>query len=175
MSVWFQKIKTGDRQVFKELFDEFYQTLCLFASKFLRDDALAADVVQEVFIRFWENRANFDNNLKIKSYLYTSVRNACLNIIRDKKEFISEGESFEQLEKKAFFENAVLERESFRIFYTAVDSLPEQSRRIIYLAIDGKTNNQIAVELNITEFTVHRLKKIAYKKLKVLLKDYYFL
>lgn len=175
MSVSVQKIKAGDRQVFKELFDEFYQTLCLFASKFLKDDALAADVVQEVFVKFWEHHADFDNNLKISSYLYASVRNACLNIIRDKKEFIPEGEELEQLEKRSFFENSVLERESLRIFYAAVDSLPPQSRKIIYLAMDGKTNHEISLELKITEFTVHRLKKIAYKKLKILLKDYYFL
>lgn len=175
MNVRVQEIKSGNRQAFKELFDEFYQTLCVFASRYLRDDALAADVVQEVFVKFWEHHADFDDDLKIKSYLYTSVRNACLNTIRDKKEFIPEGESLSQLEKESFFENTVLERESFRIFYAAVDSLPERSRKIIYLAIDGRTNHEIATEMKITEFTVHRLKKIAYKKLKMLLKDYYFL
>ena len=174
MSVWVQKIKAGDKLVYKELFNEFYQALCLFASRFLKDDALAADVVQEVFVKFWEHHADFDNDLKVKSYLYTSVRNTCLNIIRDKKEFIPEGETLYRLEKEAYFENAVLERESLRMFYAAIDTLPEQSRRIIYLAIDGKTNREIALELGITEFTVHRLKKIAYKKLRVLLKDYYY-
>ncbi len=175
MSVRVQRLRSGDKQAFKELFDEFYQTLCLFAARFLKDDALAADVVQEVFVKFWERHTDFDNDLKVKSYLYTSVRNACLNIIRDKKEFIPEGESLAQLEKESFFGNAVLERESLRIFYAAVDSLPTQGRKIIYLAIDGKTNHEIATELGITEFTVHRLKKIAYKKLKMLLKDYYLL
>lgn len=174
MSVWVQKIKAGDKLVYKELFDEFYQTLCVFASKYLKDDAMAADVVQDTFIKFWEHHADFDHGIKIKSYLYTSVRNACLNILRDKKEFVPDGESFDRLEKDAYFENAVLERESLRMFYRAVDSLPEQSRKVIYLAIDGKTNHQIAEELNITEFNVHRLKKIAYKKLKFLLKDYYY-
>lgn len=174
MSVWVQKIKAGDQLAYKELFDEFYQALCAFASKYLKDDALAADVVQDIFVKFWEHHADFDQDLKIKSYLYTSVRNSCLNIIRDRKEFIPEGESLARLEKDSYFENAVLERESLRMFYIAVETLPEQSRKIIYLAIDGKTNHEIALELNITEFTVHRLKKIAYKKLKFLLKDYYY-
>lgn len=102
MSVRVQRLRSGDKQAFKELFDEFYQTLCLFAARFLKDDALAADVVQEVFVKFWERHTDFDNDLKVKSYLYTSVRNACLEYNRDKKEFIPEGESLAQLKRRLF-------------------------------------------------------------------------
>lgn len=175
MSVSVQRIKAGDEQAFKDLFDEFYQTLCLFATKYLKSDAVAADVVQDVFVKFWEQHANFDNNFKIKAYLYTAVRNSCLNLLRDNREFIPEDSSLELLEKRSFFENSLLEHESQRVFYNAVDSLPDQTRRIIYLALEGKKNGEIAKELNITEYTVHRLKKIAYKKLKCILKDYYYL
>lgn len=175
MSVSIQKIKVGDEGTFRNLFDEFYQTLCLFALRFLKNDALAADVVQDVFVRFWEHHADFDNDLKVKAYLYTAVRHSCLNILRDNKEFVPAGDRLELFERESFFQDVLIERESYRIFYEAVDSLPPQTRRIIYLAIDGLKNSEIAAELNITESTVHRLKKIAYKKLKIILKDYYYL
>lgn len=163
-----------DHKVFKGLFDKYYQTLCVFAASFLKNDALAADVVQEVFVKFWELQPEFDHIQKVQSYLYTAVRHTCLNIIRDEKKIILE-EDLQRLESEAFFNDILIERESYRIFYSAVDTLPEQTRRIIYLAIDGLKNAEIAEQLNIAETTVHRLKKIAYKKLKVILKDYFYL
>lgn len=116
MSVWVQKIKAGDKLVYKELFDEFYQTLCVFASKYLKDDAMAADVVQDTFIKFWEHHADFDHSIKIKSYLYTSVRNACLNILRDKKEFVPDGESFDRLEKELILKTLCWNAKVFACF-----------------------------------------------------------
>ena len=74
-----------DEQVFKNLFDKFYQALCVFASTYLKDDALSADIVQEGFVKFWNKREGFDNYFKVKSFLYTMVRNDCLNYIRDHK------------------------------------------------------------------------------------------
>ena len=71
-----------DEQVFKKLFDKFYQALCVFASTYLKDDALSADIVQEGFVKFWNKREGFDNYFKVKSFLYTIVRNDCLNYIR---------------------------------------------------------------------------------------------
>lgn len=175
MNVSVQGIRVDDEQEFRNLFDEFYQTLCLFAVRFVKNDALAADIVQETFVKFWEQRADFDNELKVKSWLYTTVRNACLNILRNNREFILKEDSLGVFEGEPFFRDLLIERESYRIFYNAVDSLPEQTRRIIYLAIDGLKNGEIATELNVTESTVHRLKKIAYKKLKTMLKDDYYL
>ena len=45
-----------DEQVFKNLFDKFYQALCVFASTYLKDDALSADIVKEGFVKFWKKR-----------------------------------------------------------------------------------------------------------------------
>lgn len=174
MKVVLEKMTNTDRYEFKKVFDDFYQTLCVFAATFLKDNTLAADVVQETFVGLWEQYENFDNIHKIKGYLYTVVRHKCLNIIRDKEDFVREDE-LRMLEEVTIFNDILIERESYRIFYNAVDALPPQSRKIIYLAIDGLKNAEIAAELNIAETTVHRLKKLAYKKLRLLLKDYFYL
>jgi len=52
MNVLNSKILRIDEREFKNLFDEFYQALCIFASTYLNDDALAADIVQEGFMKF---------------------------------------------------------------------------------------------------------------------------
>lgn len=53
-----------DEQVFKNLFDEFYQALCVFASTYLKDDTLSADIVQEGFVKFWNKRRDLTIILK---------------------------------------------------------------------------------------------------------------
>ena len=156
----------------KDLFDEFYQALCVFATTYVRDDALAADIVQECFVKFWERQQQFDNYYKIKSFLYLSVRNQCLNHLRDNKE---KREDLSLLESDVFFQDTLIEEEAYRIFYRAVEDLPPQSREVIHLALDGLKNAEIAKHLGIAESSVHTLKKLAYKKLKTSLKDYFYL
>lgn len=172
MALFIEKTKHKKEDVFRKIFDDLYQTLCVFASNFLKDDLLAADVVQDIFVKLWERYPTLEDDFNVKSYLYTAVRHQCLNLLRDKKEFTNE---FELCENEEFYKDILIERESYRIFYNAVDSLPEQTRRIIYLSIDGLKNSEIANQLNVSESDIHRLKKLAYKKMRIILKDYYFL
>ena len=151
-----------DEQVFKKLFDKFYQALCVFASTYLKDDALSADIVRE----------GFDNYFKVKSFLYTIVRNDCLNYIRDYK---LRREDLSVVESLEFYTETLVEEEAYRMFYNAVESLPHQTRQVILLSLDGLKNSEIAGQLGIAESSVHTLKKIAYKKLREILREYYYL
>lgn len=172
MSIFNDGILQIDERVFKNLFDEFYQALCVFASTYLKDDALAADIVQEGFVKFWNRRQYFDNYFKVKSFLYTTIRHDCLNFIRDHRE---KWEDISVLESSSFFADTLIEEEAYRIFYNAVEALPVQTREVIQLALDGLKNSEIAEKMEISENSVHTLKKLAYKKLKAALKDYYYL
>ena len=156
-----EKLKI-DELTFKTLFDEFYQALCVFASTYLKDDSLSADIVQE----------GFDNYYKVKSFLYTTVRNDCLNYMRDHK---LRREDLSVLESVEFYTETLVEEEAYRMFYNAVESLPHQTRQVILLSLDGLKNSEIAGQLGIAESSVHTLKKIAYKKLREILREYYYL
>lgn len=167
-----EQLKAGEEIAFRHLFDEYYQALCLFAVHYLGHDAEAADVVQECFIKYWNRHTEFDHLLKIRSYLYTMVRNDCLNILRNDKR---RRKHLETMADEVVFRDTLLEEEAFRLFYQAVETLPRQTRRVIELALDGYNNENIALEMGISENTVHMLKKIAYKKLKVILRGYYYI
>ena len=166
-----EKLKI-DELTFKTLFDEFYQALCVFASTYLKDDSLSADIVQEGFVKFWNKREGFDNYYKVKSFLYTTVRNDCLNYIRDHK---LRREDLSVLESVEFYTETLVEEEAYRMFYNAVESLPHQTRQVILLSLDGLKTSEIAGQLGIAESSVHTLKKIAYKKLREILREYYYL
>ena len=97
-----------------------------------------------------------------------------------KKENVQDGQSAFSLlrgwfnaEKEEYdngFEAEIIEQETFRIVRKAVEELPTQMRNIILYSMKGLKNNEIADKLQISEGTVHKLKKIAYRKLRESLK-----
>ena len=76
------KLNARDHEAFKQLFREFFQDIAYYSSKILKDTDIAEDIAQEVFIRLWEKENHFENYLALKSYLYLSARNCCLNYIK---------------------------------------------------------------------------------------------
>lgn len=167
--------KLADESSFRQLFDRYYVTLCMFANEYVCDDLLAADIVQDCFVKLWQSRDGFTYIHQIKSFLYTSVRNRSLNELEHSKVKSEYARKVMDSHKDAFFHDKVIVEETYRILQEAIDSLPPGMRSIILLALEGKTNPEIAEELNVSKETVHSQKKIAYRKLRDYLKDYYFL
>lgn len=158
---------------FRELFEDYYPILCVFAMKYIRDEEQCKDVAQETLLTYWQNREDFKDIFKVKGYLYTVARNRCLNMI--KRGHVDEHYVEEALrESEAYFEDEVVRQETYLLVRKAVEALPTQMRRIIELAMQGKKNAEIAAELSIAEGTVHALKKTAYKKLREQLKEYFY-
>ena len=78
-------IKISHTSDFRKLFDGYYIPLCLFAERYLKNSEDAADIVQEAFIKLWQQRKDFGNLYAVKSFLYTSIRNASLNKLQHLK------------------------------------------------------------------------------------------
>tara|TARA_R110002049_G_scaffold33017_6_gene109020 strand:- start:5326 stop:5808 length:483 start_codon:yes stop_codon:yes gene_type:complete len=152
--------------------------LCLFANKYVNDLEVSKDIVQDVFIKIWVDKIVFENKNSIKSYLYTSVKNKSLDYFKSKRykttDHFSTGE-MEQLETQSFFLREVVVLETSSIIETAINTLPNRCAHIIRLSMKGLTNSDIAEELGISINTVKAQKKIAYKRLKPLLKNYFVL
>ena len=168
-------IKLTDEAQFRFIFDKYYIALCMFANQYVEDDALAADIVQECFVKLWQLRDDFMHVHQIKSFLYTSVRNKSLNELEHAKVMNEYARKVQEMGKDSFFQDKVIAEESYRILVDAIDKLPPQMKSIMRLALEGKTNPEIAEVLNISGETVHSQKKIAYRKLRGYLKDYYYL
>jgi RNA polymerase sigma-70 factor (ECF subfamily) len=79
---WIEKIRHGDESAFEALFRAYYPSLCRFAAGYVDADAHARDLVQDVFLRIWERRANWTVRHSLKAYLYQAVRNRALNHVR---------------------------------------------------------------------------------------------
>ncbi len=154
-----------DRGGFEALFREYFPPLISFAMKFLPDEDDAREVVHQVFINLWERREEVDLSIPIKSYLFTSVHNRSLNVIRNRKKF-SDGEVPDvagdwDVEKE--IETMELEEK----IGEAVDSLPEKCREIFLLnRYEGLRYQEIADQLGISVKTVENQMSKALKILR---------
>ena len=171
-----ERLNARDKQAFEYVFIQFYNSLCYFADKYVCDKETAQDIVQEVFIWFYEKRNSFDSLLAVKSYLYGSVYNKAINflktsrnqaIIREKmKTFLSEeDDSYEEIQ---------IETEVFEEIFQAIEELPTECGRIFKMSyIEGKSIKSIMKTLNIAESTIKTQRQRAMKILKDKLKHLY--
>jgi len=77
------EVKKRNRKVFEALFRDYYPHLIRYAEGFVFEKQACEDIVQSLFIHFWESCGKIDIETSIKAYFYQSVRNRCLNHLRD--------------------------------------------------------------------------------------------
>lgn len=80
------QIKEGNTLAFKQFFDRYYRPLCVYVCNFTNDMPSAEDLVQLVFVDFWNKRESITIQTAVKSYLYKMAYNQFLTSLRKKKE-----------------------------------------------------------------------------------------
>ncbi|GAB4247150.1 MAG: RNA polymerase sigma-70 factor [Ekhidna sp.] len=172
----FDQVKRGDLSSYEVIFKRYYKELHRFAFSYVRESSIAEEMVQEVYLYIWEKRAQIEIQTTLKTYLYSAVKNKCLNYIKlelpkqqsmgDLSEVmlsVSEG-------RKDEGENEQLKR----YIKNAVDALPTKCRTIFMLSRNaGMTYEEIAEELDLSKKTVENQMGIALKKLRESLEDVY--
>ena len=160
-------INGKNNRVFKVFFEENFSSIVMFADKYLDDMEAAADVAQECFIRLWHGNQTFESEDKVKGFLYTTARNLALNELKHDaivSRYVQKG----MLESEEYLRDNVVEEEVYAIIYKAIDELAPQSRKVILLSLQDLSKLGISVN------SVRTLKQNAYKRLKGLLKEYFY-
>jgi RNA polymerase sigma-70 factor (ECF subfamily) len=152
------------------LFKEHYDRLVYFSFQLIRDKDQAEDIVQDSFIKYWNQRDMvMQNNIAIKNFLYSTVRNASLNIIRHNKVvdgYIAYHGQTEPEEPPVI--EAIITAEAMAEIHAAIHALPDSYRSISIMGyFDGKKNQEIADELNMSINTVKKQKQRALELLRV--------
>lgn len=146
-----------NEQGFHDIFNKYYVTLCLFANQYTEDQEVSADIVQDSFAKLWQIRDDFCYLHQVKAFLYTTVRNKALNELEHSKVVYEYAQKVIEKRKDAFFHDAIVEEETYRIVSEAIDKLPDQMKAIMRLALEGKKNAEIADKLNVSTETIHTL------------------
>jgi len=162
-------IKSGDKSVFKYLFDHYYAILVLFANKFVADLDTARELVQDFFVYLWEYKERLVIKVSIKSYMYTSVKNRCINFLKSKKRVMSLDDLKHDLDEgTSFFEHMVYS-EYENEFLQEIKKLPPRCQEVFRLKrFQNKSNQEIADILDISIKTVEAQMSIALKRLREL-------
>jgi RNA polymerase sigma-70 factor (ECF subfamily) len=166
-------IQKGDAIAFKQLFESFYPSLCLFANKYLNDHEVSQDVAQDAFLYLWNKNADFNSKNSAQSYLYRYVRDRSLNYLRNKK--LRHQIELEKMGSEFFFRDNLIEEETYHIIYNAIRTLSPQMQQVIELSLDGLKNQEIADQLNISINSVKTVKARAFTALRVELKENIFI
>ena len=167
---------------FEGFYIKWYSRVKSFAREYVLLEEEAENIVQDVFLEFYQNKDLLDFHVNIVAYLFTSVKNKCIDYLRRKlleQEAVSKiqdefnlsfrmkFESLEAFDLDDFSEDYVKE-----MIERALAVLPDRCREIFVLSkIEGKKQKEIAEELNVSVKTIESQITIAYKKLREELKN----
>ncbi|MEY8593625.1 RNA polymerase sigma-70 factor [Butyricimonas hominis] len=167
-----QEFARGGEKAFRVLYDRYVVALRYFAAKYVTDEDVIEDVVQDAFVALWEKRMEFRVENAVKAYLYKAVRHDCLNLLRHRQvenkyaeRMIREGDDSES------FLDQILESEIFQALLSVFDELSPACKEVYQMSLDGNSHEEIARKLNISVNTVKKHKNNANHYMKERLKN----
>lgn len=159
-NVLFEQVTQGNVLAFDTLFVRHYKNLCFYSCKVTCKKEISEEVVQDVFVKIWENRASLQIEKSIKSYLYRSVYNLSVNAIRDNKKINSSVEIDSACLNRQGTDNAdgdILLNELESRLFGIINSFPERQKEVFILRrFDGLSYKQISAQLEMSERMVEK-------------------
>ena len=176
------QLRKGDEKAFKKIYDAYFNILFTYAHNLLEKSFIAEDVIEDVFLKLWERREVINIKGPLLSYLFTSVKNACLDHI--KSENVRRNYR-ERVMKKALMDDnfafhkiinvdPLKEKELKKVIKKSVQNLPADYRKVFKMSrYYNMTNKEIAAKLGVSSHTVGKYLNLALQRLENLLKDFF--
>jgi len=166
---WLTAFRDGNGDAFKQVFEAHHQALYYFALKFGLEKEEAEDIVAETFSKLWQGREGFDNEAHIAGFLRLTVRNASINLQKQKqRRSVSHTEllAIQPNQEEDSFRDLV-ETELLRQLHEVIESLPKQCKAVFkQLYFEGASTEEAAARLGISKRNVLNQKAIAIKTLQ---------
>jgi RNA polymerase sigma-70 factor, ECF subfamily len=168
-------LKNRDKVIFDYTFNHYYSGLCAFSMQYLNDKDAVEDLVQDFFVYLWMEGPRLQILHSLKSYLFSSIRNRCLDI--QKHQSVHERYKKHYLNSANVSDNIsdyhLVESELNVLIMRSMDKLPPRCREIFNLSrVQGLSNQQISEQLNLSKRTVELQISNALKNLRLELSDY---
>lgn len=167
---YFYSFKRGEEQGFNYFFHLYYKPLVHFAFTIVNSKEAAEDIVEDSFVKLWEKRETIESAAGIKPYLYTTVRNSCINLFHREGYHNGYLNSITNEIGKKFehdVSHKIIMAEAMSQVYSTLETLPPQSSEIIRMYyMEGRNLNEIADELHLTLPAVKSRKAKALKLLQ---------
>ncbi len=155
-----------DESHFESIFREYYRSLTYFSLGYVKNLDTGRELVQEVFVNVWANRQKITIHSSIKSYLYSSVRNACINYLKSRRIEKASLEEVSGLAEKDDLFDHIVEAETRENLYSEIEKLPKRCKQIFTMSrFEGLRHAEIAKRLDLSVKSVENQISIALKRL----------
>lgn len=169
-------LRRGDENAFDYMYTKYYGRLVSYAIRILHSDVHSHDIVQEAFIKLWENRSKF--TISPVSYIYRSVYNGAIDhydhkkVVANYEKLHAENIYYDKVVQLPDAEVALIDKDIIKLFEEAKSRLPERCRLIFEMRRDEYLKNlEIAEILGVTEKCVENQMTIAIGRLRKDLKS----
>ena len=166
-------LQQGDESAFDTLYRTYYASLCGFASSFVESTA-AEEIVQDVMLWIWEHKQTLNSEGSIKSFLFTLVKNRCLNeLAHEKVKQRVHEKLFDQIDNAFDDPDFYVEQELIQQIDHAITALPHDFQEAFVLnRFEDCTYQEIADRTGVSAKTIAYRIGQSLKQLRVSLKDY---
>jgi RNA polymerase sigma-70 factor (ECF subfamily) len=178
----YKMFKNGSEEAFEAIFKQYYTGLCLYASSVVKSDFVAEEIVEDLFLKIWQDYISIEITTSLRAYLYKSVHNRCIKYLRHQKVeqkyniYYLESVNNNALDFSVSSDYPIanlISQELEKEIEEAVNNLPDQCRECFCLhRYDELTYPEIAEKLNISVNTVKTQMCRALQKLREALKDF---
>ncbi len=150
-------LKEGHERSFEEIYKLYSARLFGNIYKMVKEKSTAQEILQEVFVKLWNNRASIDPERSFRSYLFRIAENSVYDFFRkaarDRKMqarlIAAATEHYEHIEEM------LLRKENNRVLQNAIDSLSPQRQQVFRLCkLEGKTYEEVGQQLGISASTI---------------------
>jgi RNA polymerase sigma-70 factor (ECF subfamily) len=165
-------IEQEDTYTFTDFYIGNFRKLILVSDRYVRSTSIAEEIVQNIFLKIWEDKESLADIGSIKSYLYRSVVNASLNHVNREKNLEKHHLKIAEKLTAEEIEDLDDQNELIVLLYKEIELLPEKCRQVFKLSrLEGVKYKEIALQLSISEKTVenhmgHALKVLRFRVLK---------
>ncbi len=163
------RIAEGDAAIYPYLHDTYYNSLVYFSLSIIPDQQQAEDIAVDALVKLWQLPTRFETTGKLKSYLFTLVRNASLNYlkhlrIRERSESVLSGPEV-MVDSK--LEALIVTSDLMRLVHQEIARLPASYREVVELLyIEDLSSAEAAAQLGISMDNLRQRKGRAIKELK---------
>lgn len=172
-------IANGEEQAFDVIYNELYPRLVYFARRYVAGEPDIEEVVNESFVKFWMRRDRFDSLSKIKSFLYTTTRNALINLIAKNK--VAPVIALEEdtlagmaTDEDPFYRREAILSDVLGALFHEIEQLPEKCREVVLLTYrDGLNTAEVAERMGISVSNVTSQRGRAMQLLRLALAERY--
>jgi RNA polymerase sigma-70 factor, ECF subfamily len=163
--IWLQ-IQQKNINAFESYYKEHYKEFLLTSYNYVKTVPVAQEIVNDVFLKIWEDAGKISIESSLKSYIYRAVINRSINALNKQKRESQNQRELVQMPQE-FYELKEIEANELKVkLYKAIEELPDQCKKVFLMSrVDGLKQQDIADKLGISIKTVknhitHALKQL---------------